>query len=174
MSRPEDPTRDPASEMRDDHFDPDDREKARLAELAACRVKAQAIFEGEPPYTVEHLQKEGSISFVNQRFAENVAPKKLKLSALVDLNPGQLYHLSGYLHECLDAVVRAEKGCGLHDPANLDARVKWVACFREVVALRCPKNAVGTAIVSDLDLLQASARERLITFILWKSNHWKG
>jgi hypothetical protein len=97
----------------------------------------------------------------------------MKLSDLKDLNPGELFHLSGNLHLCLDAVVRAEADHGLHDPANLDARVKWVACFREVVALRCPRNAVGTAIVSDLDLLQASARERLIAFILWKSNHYK-
>ncbi len=40
MSRPEDPCRDPASEMRDDHFDPDsrelskeDRDKRRIKEL---------------------------------------------------------------------------------------------------------------------------------------------
>lgn len=132
MRRPEDPTRCPASEMRDDLGRPDERD-----------------------------------------MVTPTLPRKLKLSALVDLNSGQLYHLSGNIHLCLDAVVRAEVGHGLHDPTNLDARVKWVACFREVVALRCPKNAVGTAIVSDLDLLQASARERLLAFILWKSNHWK-
>jgi hypothetical protein len=97
-------------------------------------------------------------------------PRKLKLSALVPLVPGQLYHLSGQVHMSLDAVVRAEQAHGLHDPANLDARVKWVAYLREVVALRCPKNAIGTPVVSDISLLQATARERLIAFILWRSN----
>jgi len=70
-------------------------------------------------------------------------------------------------------VFAAENNYGLHNPANLDARVKWVACFREVVAPRCPKNKMGTAVISDLDLLQASARERLLAFILWKHNHYK-
>lgn len=105
-------------------------------------------------------------------------PKKLKLSALVDLSGDRLIVLAGggslkKRPDMYTFTIFAEIDHGLHDPANLDARVKWVACFREVVALRCPKNAVGTAIVSDLDLLQASARERLITFILWKSNHYK-
>lgn len=54
--RPEDPCRDPASEMRDDHFKPDDREKRRLDDLAASRAKIQALFEEKPPYTVEQLQ----------------------------------------------------------------------------------------------------------------------
>lgn len=132
MSRPEDPTRCPASEMRDDHGRPDE-----------------------------------------QDMVTPTLPKKLKLSALVDLKPGELHHLSGNLHLCLDAIVRAEADHGLYDPTNLDARVKWVACFREVVSIRCPRNKMGTPVVSDLDLLQASARERLIAFILWKSNHWK-
>lgn len=131
MRRPEDPTRDPASEMRDDHGRPDDRD-----------------------------------------MVTPTLPKKLKLSALVDLRDDELYRISGFVPLELDYVVIEEKQHRLHDPANLDARVKWVAYFREVVALRCPKNAVGTAIVSDLDLLQASARERVITFILWKSNHY--
>ena len=129
MRRSEDPTRDPASEMRDDHGTPD------------------------------------ALDMVTP-----VLPRKLKLSALVPLVPGQLYYLSGQVHMSLDAVVRAEQAHGLHDPANLDARVKWVAYLREVVALRCPKNAVGTPVVSDINLLQATARERLIAFILWRSN----
>lgn len=65
MRRSEDPCRDPASEMRDDHFDPDDREKRRL----------EALVEQKPPYTVEQLQKVEPLSFVNQRFSENPTRK---------------------------------------------------------------------------------------------------
>lgn len=132
MSRTKDPTRDPASEMRDDHGKPDD-----------------------------------------QDMVTPTLPKKLKLSALVDLRDAQLIELSEYVPLDLGYLHAEERGHGLHDPANLDARVKWVACFREVVSIRCPRNKMGTPVVSDLDLLQASARERLIAFILWKSNHWK-
>lgn len=130
MRRSEDPTRDPASEMRDDHGTPD------------------------------------ALDMVTP-----VLPRKLKLSALVPLESRELLGLSPSVYMMsLDAVVRAEQAHGLHDPANLDARVKWVAYLREVVALRCPKNAVGTPVVSDISLLQATARERLIAFILWRSN----
>lgn len=97
----------------------------------------------------------------------------MKLSEIQDLNPGELWELSDGIRPELDWVFAAESNYGLHNPANLDARVKWVAGFREVVAPRCPKNVVGTAIISDLDLLQASARERLLAFILWKANHYK-
>ena len=97
----------------------------------------------------------------------------MKLSEIQDLNPGQLFHLSGGIHLSPDGVILAERGHGLHDPANLDARVKWVACLREVVAPRCPKNKMGTPIISDINLLQATARERLLAFILWKHNHYK-
>jgi len=99
----------------------------------------------------------------------------MKLSEIRDLEIVDLLDLGEIPgpFESIDMTIIAERRCGLHDPANLDARVKWVACFREVVALRCPRNAVGTAIVSDIDLLQASARERLLAFILWKHNHYK-
>lgn len=131
MRRSEDPTRDPASEMRDDHGTPD------------------------------------ALDMVTP-----VLPRKLKLSALVDLGDRRLLELAGIprTHPTLDFVTSAEQAHGLHDPTNLDARVKWVAYLREVVALRCPKNAVGTPVVSDISLLQATARERLIAFILWRSN----
>lgn len=101
-------------------------------------------------------------------------PRKLKLSALVFLQPWELMALlDPRAPSEVPNLHWIEKDHGLHNPANTDARVKWVACFREVVALRCPRNAIGTPVVSDIDLLQASARERLIAFILWKSNHWK-
>ena len=97
----------------------------------------------------------------------------MKLSEIKDLSDDNLYMMSGLVPLELDYILIEERTHGLHDPANLNARVKWVAGFREVVAPRCPKNKMGTAIVSDLDLLQASARERLLAFILWKHNHYK-
>ncbi len=99
----------------------------------------------------------------------------MKLTDIKDLDNRRLLELAEIprTFPSIDFITSAERRHGLYDPTNLDARVKWVARFREVVSLRCPKNAVGTAIVSDLDLLQASARERLITFILWKLNHHK-
>lgn len=99
----------------------------------------------------------------------------MKLSEIKDLEIVDLLDLGEIPgpFESIDTTLIAERRCGLHNPANLDARVKWVAGFREVVAPRCPKNKMGTAVISDLDLLQASARERLLAFILWKHNHYK-
>ena len=103
----------------------------------------------------------------------------MKFSEIKDLDTQRLFNLAEILSPLadlipsLDSVFYAEQLLGLHNPANLDARVKWVAGFREVVAPRCPKNKMGTAVISDLDLLQASARERLLAFILWKHNHYK-
>jgi hypothetical protein len=106
--------------------------------------------------------------------AARVSPlSKIKLADLVVFEDHQLSDMAGIFPANLDTILFAEQTCGLHDPENLDARVKWVAGFREVVAPRCPKNKMGTAIISDIDLLQASARERLLAFVLWRCNQIK-
>jgi hypothetical protein len=97
----------------------------------------------------------------------------MKLAEIQDLSDQELYELAAFIPLKFDDILGAEIYHGLHDPANLDARVKWVACLREAVAPRCPKNKMGTAIISDINLLQATARERLLAFILWKHNHYK-
>ena len=97
----------------------------------------------------------------------------MKLSEIQDLSDDELSRFLGSLSFDFELILFDEREHGLHDPANLDARVKWVACLREVVAPRCPKNKMGTPIISDINLLQASARERLLAFILWKHNHYK-
>jgi hypothetical protein len=73
-------------------------------------------------------------------------------------------HLPDYINS-LDAMKHAELELGLHKRENEKIRVKWVGNLRLVVGRRCPKNRVGAALCSDIDLLQADAHERLEAFV---------
>lgn len=55
-----------------------------------------------------------------------------------------------------EKLIEAEKALGLHDRANLALRVKWKA-----VAPRCPKNRLGTPLISDVDVALATLSERV-------------
>jgi hypothetical protein len=72
----------------------------------------------------------------------------------------------------LNSIYSANKKIGLHDRDNLELRVKWVGHLRTVVSRRCPLNKLGTPVVSDLDILEASSRELAEAFLMtvgkWK------
>lgn len=59
----------------------------------------------------------------------------------------------------LDEIYEAYREIGLLDRDNLKLRVKWVNTLREIVARRCPRNKVGSPIVSDTDVILATAEE---------------
>jgi hypothetical protein len=73
----------------------------------------------------------------------------------------------------LNAIHDAKETLGINDRNNLDIRVKWVGALRDVVSRRCPLNKLGTPVVSDLDILCASAEEHaealLKTLKKWKT-----
>jgi len=73
----------------------------------------------------------------------------------------------------LNAIHDAKETLGINDRNNLDIRVKWVGALRDVVSRRCPHNKLGTPVVSDLDILCASAEEHaealLKTLKKWKT-----
>ena len=48
---------------------------------------------------------------------------------------------------------------GIADNANAALRVKFVSALREIVGRRAPRNAMGTPLVSDVDLLCAGLDE---------------
>lgn len=60
----------------------------------------------------------------------------------------------------LDECRAAELSAGLGDRENPALRVRWVSILRAIVAEGCPKNRVGAALVSDIDLLLATAEQR--------------
>jgi len=74
----------------------------------------------------------------------------------------------------LNAIHDAKETLGINDRNNLDIRVKWVGALRDVVSRRCPLNKLGTPVVSDLDILCASAEEHaealLRTLKKWKTD----
>jgi len=77
-----------------------------------------------------------------------------------------------HFYDDYNAIREVEEFIGLHLRENLELRVKWVNTLRDVVARSCPKNKMGNALVSDVDLLMASTEERLETILkvlkLWK------
>ena len=59
-----------------------------------------------------------------------------------------------------NAIVTAEIEYGLHDRSNTALRVRWCSILRDIIAPRCPTNKVGSPLVSDIDIYQASCAER--------------
>lgn len=59
----------------------------------------------------------------------------------------------------LDEIYEAYREIGLLDRDNLELRVKWVNTLNSIVARRCPRNKVGSPIVSDTDVILATAEE---------------
>ena len=55
----------------------------------------------------------------------------------------------------------AEIAAGLYSRKNAKSRVRWVNALHRIVARRCPTNAAGSKVVSDVDLLLASEDERM-------------
>ena len=55
----------------------------------------------------------------------------------------------------------AEIASGIYCRKNSKARVRWVNALHRIVARRCPTNAAGSKVVSDVDVLLASEDERL-------------
>ena len=55
----------------------------------------------------------------------------------------------------------AEISAGLYSRKNAKSRVRWVNALHRIVARRCPTNAAGSKVVSDVDVLLASEDERL-------------
>ena len=54
----------------------------------------------------------------------------------------------------------AEQALGLLDKNNLQLRVKWVNALRTIVGSSMPKNKSGCPLVSDIDLILASDKDR--------------
>jgi hypothetical protein len=57
-----------------------------------------------------------------------------------------------------NALSVAERELGLDTDTEL--RIRWVTALRDVVGRRCPRNKIGTPLVSDIDLLMAYPIER--------------
>ena len=62
--------------------------------------------------------------------------------------------------EDLNDCHEAEKQAGLHDRDNRALRVKWINNLRKIVSRRCPVNKAGSSLVTDVDIMTASAAER--------------
>ena len=73
---------------------------------------------------------------------------------------GNKERIPNYSQE-LDPLRSLEIKVGLHDTTNTAIRVRWINTLRQIVSKRTPKNKMGAAIISDVDLLTASATERL-------------
>lgn len=59
----------------------------------------------------------------------------------------------------------------LRDRDNLSLRTYWINALRDIVGRRCPKNKMGAPIVSDVDILLASAAE--FAEAQTKTENWK-
>lgn len=60
-----------------------------------------------------------------------------------------------------ETLIKIEEAVGLTKRENVALRVKWINGMRSIVALRCPKNKMGAALVTDVDLMFATFEERL-------------
>jgi len=60
----------------------------------------------------------------------------------------------------------------LTDRFNLEVRVKWINTLRGIVSKTCPVNKLGTAIVSDVDLMLATTRQHAEA-VLRMRGKWK-
>lgn len=57
-------------------------------------------------------------------------------------------------------LIAEEKKLGLYDRNCHHLRIRWINALRSIVAKNCPKNKMGSPLVSDIDLLTASLEER--------------
>lgn len=123
-----------------------------------------------------HGVKVGAMELTKQRItiAENCGWKRYNPEGLDAYNldyPDKPF--PDYYYD-LNAMHDAEKYVGIHDRNNLQLRVKWVNNLRKVVAVDCPKNNIGAPIVSDIDLINATAAQRAEAFLktlgLWKQS----
>jgi hypothetical protein len=74
--------------------------------------------------------------------------------------------------ESLDLLHALARHLGLHDRSRPALRVKWINALRMVVSRRMPKNHVGAALVSDVDLMTAEPLE-VAEAILRACGEWK-
>jgi hypothetical protein len=65
----------------------------------------------------------------------------------------------------LNTIQQSEIAAGIHDPKNHELRIKWVFCLRNAVEHRCPLNKLGQPVISTIDQLCATPREKAIAFI---------
>jgi hypothetical protein len=65
----------------------------------------------------------------------------------------------------LNTIQKAEIAAGIHTPGNYELRIKWVFCLRDAVKHRCPLNKLGQPLISTIDQLCATPREKAIAFI---------
>ncbi len=79
--------------------------------------------------------------------------------------------LPNYLSD-RNALFSALRHHGIHDPANLDIRVKYINTLREIVGRRMPKNKSGSPLTSDVDLLMAE-NEEIREALLRTIKKWK-
>lgn len=57
-------------------------------------------------------------------------------------------------------MIRAQlKQLGIHDPANVELRVKFINTLRSIVDRRMPKNKAGSPLTSDVDVFMAEDSE---------------
>jgi hypothetical protein len=61
---------------------------------------------------------------------------------------------------CLNQMAKARKSLNSQEQI-----VKFLNSLRAIVSERCPKNKVGSPLVSDFNLIDASAREQAIAFL---------
>ena len=84
---------------------------------------------------------------------------------------GFLDLLPDYLSD-RNALFSALRHHGIHDPANLDIRVKYSNTLREIVGRRMPRNKSGSPLTSDVDLLMAE-NEEIAEALLRVLKKWK-
>lgn len=80
-------------------------------------------------------------------------------------------YVPDYLND-RNAMLSALRHHGIHDPANLDIRVKYSNTLREIVGRRMPKNKSGSPLTSDVDLLMAE-NEEIVEALLRTIKKWK-
>ena len=75
--------------------------------------------------------------------------------------------LPDYCHD-LNAIWDVKEKLGLHNRDNVELRVQWVNTLRMVVGRDLPKNKAGRSVVSDVDLLNATALQHTETLLRMK------
>lgn len=80
-------------------------------------------------------------------------------------------YIPNYLSD-RNALFSALRHHGIHDPANLDIRVRYINTLREIVGRRMPKNKSGSPLTSDVDLFMAE-NEEIAEALLRTIKKWK-
>ena len=96
--------------------------------------------------------------------------KKDELAALQNLKFHEMWSsVSGYQYAHLpewNDVFYEEEQLGIHNPANVELRVRWINNLRQAVEQFAPKNKSGSPLVSDVDLLTCSLRRRAEALVM--------